>query len=137
MDRRTFAAALAALAVPIPAMSSPPPVLALQDGRIVGALQMTVDSSALEAAIDVLQRAAERFPGVAEALSDVVLEFGDSLRCDLIELRNVSTGRADHMLISFDLSDRFREIVAAARAGEVDRLRSYRVVQVHGGPRGG
>lgn len=136
LRRRSLLVALAALAAtPAAALATPAPAAATpQVGTLT--LELEADLSAFHAAIDVLHRAAERFPGVAEVLPDLLFEDGDSFRQVLIEVRNVSAGRAGHLLISLDLSERLREIVAAARAGEVDRLRSYRIVQVHGGPHG-
>lgn len=88
----------------------------------------------LLAAVETLKKAAQISPEFAECLSDLLFEGGDSLRHDLVQLSNKTAAGTNGLSVSLDLSERFREIVAAAAAGELELLRSYRVVQVHGGP---
>ncbi|MES2634061.1 MAG: hypothetical protein V4669_13890 [Pseudomonadota bacterium] len=96
-------------------------------------LELHTEPAALLAAIEVLKESAEVFPGIGDVLRDLLFEGGDSLAPSLIELRSLPADGAGRLTVALDLSERFREIVAAARAGEIDRLRSYCVVQVHGG----
>jgi len=128
VSRRQVLVALAALTAPLPLVAEPLSRLSIS---------VDLDPSALHTAVQVLGEAVERFPAVRDPLRELLFDGGETLREGLIELRNVPASRAGHLTIALDFSERFREIVAAARAGEVHRLRSYRRIQfVHGGTYG-
>lgn len=78
-------------------------------------------------AIEALKKACEVFPNIRDLLLHLLFEDGQTFRSGLVECRSLPTTRTCDLLVQFDISDRFREIVAAAVAGEVEKLAVYEI----------
>lgn len=70
-----------------------------------------------------LEQAFERFPGLRPQVYQLLFTSSDALQDGLIELRLTPAAGTGRMAVSLGFSDRLREIVAAAAAGDVERLR--------------
>lgn len=130
MKRRTFVAAVAALAAPLPAAAEAPALLGVDmaslpstasismvaGGKVLGTLTLTIDCEDLRAAAAAVQRAIDRFPSMREPLAAYLMP-GGNIRNGLIEC----TSRMGS--ISMALSDDGRAAIAAASRGDAAALR--------------
>lgn len=79
-------------------------------------IRLSVDSSALQADIELLAQAAERLPEVRELLLDAG-DLAAQVRC--VHLGDALAGRADEFRVRLEFSERLAELVAAVRTGKL------------------
>lgn len=91
---------------------------------------LTIESSSLrdaeqelESLSASLKESLERFPSLGLKLKQLLLTSSDEIQPGLIELGVSMADGAGGLTITANLTDRLREIVAAAAAGDLEGLR--------------